>query len=204
MFELPPLYAIVNVEAHANPLDFVRRLLEAGAELIQLRAKNLPAQELVALTEKSIELRNHLNPQAKILLNDAWQLCNESGADGVHLGQTDENPNTVREALGGSALIGYSTHNLKQIEAAPVSALSYLALGPIFESPTKSGHAPIVGLELLHRAAKISPLPLVAIGGINEANAESVFEAGAKSVAVISDLERSIDISTTVAKYLRP
>lgn len=186
------LYAILNTESHAEPLLFLEKLLHARISLIQIRAKNMSDLELLELTAHTLLLRNSLSKNTKIIINDRVDICKEAGADGVHLGQEDTSLASARAILGETATIGLSTHNLEQIKSAPQNLLSYLALGPIFESSTKSGHAPCVGLATLKEARTLINLPLVAIGGITLENANYVLAAGADYIAVISDLKRFI------------
>lgn len=202
-FELPPLYGITNVETAADPLDFTERLLRAGVKLIQLRAKKSSRREFVDLSRAVISLRNKLQPDAAsrsaIIINDEPEICLETGADGIHVGQEDPSPVEARRLLGKTALIGLSTTELAHIASAPAAVLDYLAFGPVFTSPTKQGVE--AGLEQLARAAAASPLPLVAIGGITAERAREVFRAGAASAAVISDLEQATDIPARIAAY---
>ena len=197
---LPAVYAIVNVDSERDPLAYIEHLLLSGAEIIQLRNKRLDFHEFIALAEKALVCRDrfqsHPNRRSfcSVIINDDVDICARLSADGVHLGQEDSSPVLAREKLGNKALLGLSTHTLDQVLAAPISVLSYLALGPIFPSPTKSGHAAEVGLDGLRRVRPHVSLPLVAIGGIDGTNAESVFEAGADSVALISALRNDVSL----------
>ena len=196
--QLPPLYAIANVDALDDPFDYVRRLFAAGVHLLQLRSKSQSLEKFGALAAEVLTLRNQIASPARVVINDYPQLCLATKADGVHLGQDDIDVRHARDLLGPDALIGLSTHTLPQLRGAPATLLSYLALGPIFPSPSKSGHAEIVGLETLAQACRESPLPLVAIGGITQENVADVFGAGATSVAIISELEKADDLAQTV------
>jgi len=125
----------------------------------------------------------------QVLVNDRVDLAEAVGADGVHVGQDDLPPEAARRLLGPDAIIGYSTHNVEQAREAATLPISYLAIGPIFRTTSKTDTSPVLGLDGLRAVrAAIGPLPLVAIGGITHANARSVIEAGADSVAVISAL----------------
>jgi thiamine-phosphate pyrophosphorylase len=198
--QLPSLYAIANVDTLSSPLDYIKKLIDADVKLIQLRAKNVSKKDFLSLAVKSIELAN--KKHTKIIINDDIQVCLETNSHGIHLGQTDICPIEARKRLGGKRIIGLSTHTIDHIKLAPLAALNYLALGPIFKSPTKQGHAEIVGVKTLALAVKISPLPLVAIGGINTINAKEVYQAGASSIAAISDLEKATNLKLQVEKYL--
>ena len=112
-----------------------------------------------------------------------------SAAAGVHVGQDDLPPSAARRLLGEEALVGFSTHSVAHVERALREPISYVAVGPVFLTRSKDTGYAAVGLELVGSAAKLTgPLPVVAIGGITLENAPSVIEAGATSVAVISDL----------------
>ena len=139
-------------------------------------------------------------------MNDYVELA--KFADGVHLGQEDMPVLKARKILGDSKIIGLSTHNLEQIKEASQESLSYgrldyLAIGPVFESRTKSGHEKVLGLDTLSKASKLASIPLVAIGGINTENVADVYATGIKSVAVISDISLAKDTKSQIQKYFK-
>jgi thiamine-phosphate pyrophosphorylase len=123
---------------------------------------------------------------AQFIVNDRADIAKLLDA-GLHLGQDDLSPSDARLVLNG-ATIGFSTHTEAQLRAASAEPVDYLALGPIFGTSTKLNPDPMVGLDELRRLRPLTTHPLVAIGGITRANARSVLDAGADSVAVISDL----------------
>ncbi len=123
-------------------------------------------------------------------MNDRADLCLAADFDGVHVGQDDLSPDAVRKIIGPDRWLGVSTHNPEQLAEADKTSADYLAIGPVFATSSKENPDPVVGLEGVRRARALTRKPLVAIGGINRANALSVMEAGADSVAVISDLVR--------------
>jgi thiamine-phosphate pyrophosphorylase len=110
--------------------------------------------------------------------------------DGVHVGQDDLSAESVRKIMGPELWLGVSTHNPKQLSEADLTSADYLAIGPVFSTSSKEKPDPVVGLEGVRWARELTRKPLVAIGGVSRANAASVIEAGADSVAVISDLLR--------------
>jgi thiamine-phosphate pyrophosphorylase len=183
-FRLPPVYPITDTQisglSHAEQVSL---LADGGATLVQLREKKLPAmdfyREAKAAAERGLTL----------IVNDRIDVALAVNAAGVHLGQDDLPPEAARRLLGDDAIIGYSTHNIAQARAAATLPIDYLAIGPIFQTATKANPDPEVGLEGL-RAVRdaIGDIPLVAIGGITMANAASVIDAGADSVALISAL----------------
>jgi thiamine-phosphate pyrophosphorylase len=123
-------------------------------------------------------------------MNDRADLCLAAEFDGVHVGQNDLRPESVRGIIGSGRWLGVSTHNPEQLQQADQTSADYLAIGPVFSTSSKERPDPVVGLEGVRRARQLTRKPLVAIGGITRANASSVIEAGADSVAVISDLLR--------------
>ncbi len=189
----PRLYAILDIDVvarrHMAPLDVLDVWLDAGIELVQLRAKTMAAGPMLTLAdEMSARCRRR---GARFIVNDRADVAQMCGADGVHVGQGDLRPDRLRGMLPEPALIGLSTHDERQVADACAQPISYLAIGPVFATVSKERPDPIVGLAGVRMAAAAaSPraIPLVAIGGISIAQAPAVLAAGASSVAVISDL----------------
>jgi thiamine-phosphate pyrophosphorylase len=134
-------------------------------------------------------------PSVRLIMNDRADLCLAADFDGVHVGQEDLSPESVRKIIGFESggrerWLGVSTHNPEQLRDADLTSADYLAIGPVFPTASKEKPDPVVGLEGVRRARELTHKPLVAIGGITRANAVSVIAAGADSVAVISDLLR--------------
>jgi thiamine-phosphate pyrophosphorylase len=165
----------------------VKRLASGGATFVQLREKQMSGAEFYSSATAALAVAREFG--IKLIINDRVDLAMTIGADGVHLGQDDLPPVEARKLLGSEKIIGYSTHNLLQVEESLNLPIDYLAIGPVFSTSTKANADPIVGLEVVREVRKvIGSLPIVAIGGINEANAAMVLAAGADSVAVISAL----------------
>lgn len=137
----------------------------------------------------------------RLIMNDRADLCLAADFDGVHVGQDDLSPESVRKIIGPDRWLGVSTHNPEQLSEADLTSADYLAIGPVFATSGKEKPDPVVGLEGVRRARALTRKPLVAIGGISRANAASVIEAGADSVAVISDLLR--DPRKSAEEFLR-
>jgi len=190
---LPRLYAIVDVEACAraalDPHDTARCFLDAGVQLLQLRAKTVEGGSILDLARRI--QADVAQASATLIINDRADIARMAGAAGVHVGQDDLSAADARAVAGAQALVGVSTHTDAQIAAALESPLSYLAIGPTFGTATKdTGYEP-VGLAMVRQAtAQAAPrgVPVVAIGGITLETAASVIEAGAASVAVITGL----------------
>jgi len=193
MILLPRLYAIVDSSAHQSTqglLAFADALAAGGCTLLQYRNKNRNARVML---EQATELRRLSRarvpaPHVRLIMNDRADLCLAAEFDGVHVGQNDLSPESVRKIIGPDRWLGVSTHSPEQLREADPTSADYLAIGPVFATSSKDKPDPVVGLEGVRRARQLTRKPLVAIGGITRANAVSVIEAGADSVAVISDL----------------
>jgi thiamine-phosphate pyrophosphorylase len=199
----PALYAILDATpdlSSESALCFVRKLASAGVELIQLRAKNVPARRFHELSRALISrLASH---PIRVIVNDRPDIAAMAGAHGVHVGQEDLPVADARKICPPPQWVGVSTHNLEQLRAADLTSADYIAVGPIFPTVTKVNPDPIVGIEFLRAARKITRKPLVAIGGITVQSAGDVFRGGADSVAVISDLALASDPGQRARQYL--
>ena len=196
---LSKLYAIIDVSCFGASrqttsvlVDFAYELAAGGATLIQYRNKMGSAREMLG---DAREIRRVVGDGVTLIMNDRADLCLAAGYDGVHVGQDDLSPQGARAVIG-QRLLGVSTHNLDQVQEANSGPGNYIAIGPMFTTLSKQKPDPVVGLEGLRAARRATQKPLVAIGGITRANARSVIEAGADSVAVIADLLASPREST--------
>jgi thiamine-phosphate pyrophosphorylase len=195
MIHLPRLYAVVDAAFFSTAEDmviFAEELILGGCTLLQYRNKGGNARVML---EQARELSRRSRagapaPHLRLIMNDRVDLCLAAEFDGVHVGQDDLLPESVRRIIGRDLWLGVSTHNPEQLREADLTSADYLAIGPIFSTSSKDRPDPVVGLEGVRRARALTRKPLVAIGGITRANAASVIEAGADSVAVISDLLR--------------
>ncbi len=182
-----PLYPILDtalLAAHQIPLRAaVEAALSFPVRYVQIRHKGAFQRDIVA----AIEDCAGLDHSGRLILNDRADYARMLGL-GLHVGQDDLPPGEARAILGAGVALGYSTHNELQLAAVPFGSLSYVALGPIFGTKSKENPDPEVGLENLRAWRKLSPLPLVAIGGITLETAPAVLEAGADFVSIISAL----------------
>jgi thiamine-phosphate pyrophosphorylase len=200
--ELPPLYAILDPEQTVgrDAVKALGELLAGGARFLQLRVKALPARDFFALA-----LRARTDTRAcgcKLIVNDRVDIALACDADGVHLGQEDL-PLAVGRKLLGDKILGISTHDLDQARKAEQGGADYIGFGPMFGTATKDTGYAARGLEMLGQIRAGVNLPVVAIGGISEQNVARVWEAGANSAAIISDVLRADDIAGKVARILR-
>ena len=190
---LPRLYAICDAEVCARagwPLeDFAAACMDGGARLLQLRAKHSTSADFLRITEAV--MARAAASGATIIVNDRADIARLAGAHGVHVGQDDLRPADVRRIVGAGAVVGLSTHDHDQLASAVDEPVTYIAVGPIFGTTTKATGYTAVGLDLVRDASAVAgsrQLPVAAIGGITLERAASVIEAGATTVAVITDL----------------
>jgi thiamine-phosphate pyrophosphorylase len=195
MILLPRLYAILDTSCFSGPEALARaaeELVVAGVLLIQYRNKSEDAQVILtqarALRQQCSRTRASAPHMPKLIMNDRADLCLAAGFDGVHVGQDDLLPESARTIIGSQRWLGVSTHNPQQVIAADKTSADYIAIGPVFATVTKANPDPVIGLAGVRQAHELTRKPLVAVGGINRENCRAVIEAGADSVAVISDL----------------
>ena len=204
---LPRLYAILDTAASTArdllPDVLLQVWLDAGIRLVQLRAKDWTLGPTLRLAERAVRMCEPYS--ARLVINDRADVAVLAGAAGVHVGQDDLGPRATREIVGPSAWIGLSTHDDAQVAAAVREPITYLAVGPVYPTRSKQNPDDVVGLAGVKRAVAVARprgLPVVAIGGITAEEAPGVIEAGAASIAVISDL-LDPDPSSRAAVWVR-
>jgi len=188
-FDLPRLYPILDTEVYEHRgfhfIDAAGAVLDAGAGIVQFRHKGEFTQQRWEQAQAVRELCQLAG--AQFVMNDRVDYASLLKG-GAHLGQDDLPPAAARTVIGAEAMLGFSTHNERQLREGESEPVDYLALGPIFSTGSKRNPDPVVGLDELARLRPMVSKPLVAIGGITLANCRAVLEAGADSVAVISAL----------------
>ena len=189
MQRLPKIYPILDAETLAQRglglTSAIAAMLEGGAGIVQIRQKG------------------HWTRDFFDSAREAARLCRESGAGlvvddradfamlleaGLHVGQDDLAPRDARKLMGSEPLLGFSSHNVRQLCSAAGEPVDYVALGPVFATSSKRNPDAVIGVEEVRRCRSMLEKPLVAIGGITRENALDVLQAGADSLAVISDL----------------
>jgi thiamine-phosphate pyrophosphorylase len=190
---------------HSNPatedfqqiITLVRAATVARVSLIQLREKNLPARTLFELTALCSAITR--NTDTRLLVNDRADIARAAHADGVHLTTRSIEAHIIRRTFGQDFLIGVSTHNLAEAQAARDGGADFAVFGPVFETPSKSAYGSPVGVESLREAAQtLKPFPLLALGGITLNNAVEALSTGASGVAGISLFSKPESLNTTV------
>jgi thiamine-phosphate pyrophosphorylase len=187
------LYGIVDfsyVEG-SDAAGTVKQMLEGGVDLIQLRGKGKSLDELVDLAAELHQLTT--KSSTPLIVNDHAEIVGRVPVEGVHVGQDDDSIEVARRKAGRQILVGKSTHSLQQAIAAQREGADYIGFGPIFATPTKPDYAPIGVAHIRQVHAEVSA-PIFCIGGINIDNLQSVIDAGAKRVVMVSALLKAHSI----------
>jgi len=187
------LYAILDlgyVESSAA-VKMGEALVSGGIDLLQLRAKNLPAIEIERLAKQVHAITaQHGVP---LVINDHPEIARNARSEGVHLGQDDMSIADARKIVGAECAVGKSTHSLDQAIRAFYEGADYIGFGPLFATPTKPDYPPI-GLDEIGKVHEAVRIPVFCIGGIKLDNLPKVIEAGARRVVIVSGLLQAADV----------
>ena len=189
------LYGILDLGyvAASNVADVARQMVAGGVDIVQLRAKNLLAPDIVALAAAVQPVTAAAG--VPLIINDYPWLVERCGADGAHVGQDDGPLAAARAKAGEGKLVGRSTHSLEQARAARDEGADYLGFGPLFATPTKPDYQPI-GLDDIARVhAEITDRPLFCIGGVKLENLPEIIAAGARRVVIVSGILLAEDVA---------
>ena len=192
---LDPFYLIVD------DADWIERLVPLGVKLVQLRMKDVPDTVIRAHIRRSKEVCAAHGCQ--LIVNDYWQLAIEEGCDFIHLGQEDLAAADLAEIRKSRLKLGISTHDGEELSTALAAKPDYVALGPVYPTILKKMKWAPQGLERIRTwKDQVAPLPLVAIGGLNPERLEGVFEHGADSAAVVTDITRNADPEARTREWI--
>lgn len=194
----PNLYCITDkkLSPNKNVLKDIEQMCRAGCKIVQLREKNIDLNQYLNLAKKAKKITNKYG--AKLIINDNCMVAKKSKADGVHLGQDDVSIKEARNILGPDAIIGVSTHSVKEFREAKKQSPNYIAVGAIFLTTTKKS-AKVIGLDILNKiCSEKENMPIVAIGGINRSNFKQVLEQGVDCIAMIGEILRDGNINKNI------
>lgn len=193
------LYLVADLSLRPTDLPrVVRSCIDAGVSCIQVRGKNQDPERILAIARA-------LQPMCRsssvpLIINDHLDIALETGADGVHLGVDDVDPELARKLGGQGFIIGFSPETDEQLRNAGTRGVSYLGIGPLFGTTTKHDAGASLGTEECARRVSLTRLPTVAIGGIDPSNAHLALGTGADGVAVVSSILKADDPAQTAAK----
>ena len=184
-----------------DSVAWIERLTALGVGTVQLRAKDLPYDDALALVREALAVTDGTGTQ--LVVNDYWQAAIDAGAKHVHLGQEDLATADVKAIFRHNLTLGLSTHDEEELEIALKHAPDYIALGPIFPTTLKVMRFGPQGIaKITEWKRRIGETPLVAIGGITFEHAPDIFAAGADSIAVVSDVTKAKDPDARVNQWL--
>ena len=172
--------------------DVIAAAIRGGADTIQLREKEFTGRELLAAGQVLRRVTRELG--ARLIVNDRIDVAKAVDADGVHLGQSDLPIEAARAILGPDKIVGLSTHNVEEAVAAERAGANYIGLGPMKPTTTKLDTEPVVGPSGVREVRRRVRLPIVAIGGIKQADVAEIIRSGANAVAIISAIVGSDDV----------
>jgi thiamine-phosphate pyrophosphorylase len=180
------LYLVTDRSMCGNkPMErVVIQAVKGGAAYVQLREKEISTRHYL---EEAIKLKKVLKPyKIPLIINDRVDVALACGAEGVHIGQEDMPYEIVRKLMGKKTIIGLSVETWDDVIASQKLDVNYIAVSPVFSTPTKTNTKGAWGIEGVARIKAFSRHPLIAIGGLNESNIRDVIKAGAGCVAVVS------------------
>lgn len=177
-------------------IEFANRAFAAGADMVQIRERDLTPRDLYFVTEAIAKSARKYG--VRVLVNDRADIAASAGS-GVHLTTRSLPVAVVREAFSPDMLVGVSTHSIEEARAAQLGGADFVVFGPIFETASKKDYGEPVGIEALHRVATDLAIPVLALGGIKPSNFREALEAGASGVAGISIFTEAQDLGTLVA-----
>jgi thiamine-phosphate pyrophosphorylase len=197
------LYPIIDTlgDPRLSHVSLAQVMLDAGVRFLQLRIKDQPTRRFVEIARCVKAVADRYS--AQLIINDRTDIAKLLDAAGVHLGQEDLPVSAAREILGPNKIIGFSTHNSVQAEAAVRQGVAdYIGFGPIYATASKERTDPVQGLEGLRLVRNRVSLPIAAIGGIAAQTMPHVLAAGADAVAMIGDIVRAGDVGAKVRALL--
>ncbi|RJQ52390.1 MAG: thiamine phosphate synthase [Nitrospiraceae bacterium] len=189
------LYLITDRKLTADRYSLtasVEKALKGGVRAIQLREKDLGTRELLTLAHKMRKLTEKYN--ARLFINDRFDIALAAGADGVQLTQNSIPADAVRRVVKDKLMIGVSTHSLKEAKEAEKARADFITLGPVYRTPSKLKYGKPVGIDILKTVCGKVNIPVFAIGGIKNNKIKEAKEAGAYGIAMISEIFGAEDI----------
>jgi len=170
-----------------RPLDWVvEKAVKGGTTIVQLREKDIETKDFIELARKLKSILKKYN--VPLLINDRIDVALATGADGIHIGQSDMPYREARRLMGKDAIIGLSVESIEQAKEANEFEVDYVAISPVYTTPTKKELKQELGLEGVRKISEISRHPSVGIGSIKKHNAGEVIKAGADGIAVVSGI----------------
>lgn len=197
------LYVIIDPQACAGrpPEDIAVAAAKGGATIMQYRDKCGDVATVRASAKRTLLAVRAAGFDIPFLVNDYVQVAKDIGADGVHIGQGDVSPKTARGIIGDDVIIGLTAFTPDHLAAVDPAIVDYVGTGPVYPTTTDKGK-PVLGVDGLHPLVALSPVPMVAIGGITASRASDVLSAGVDGLAVMSGISLAADPAITAREFM--
>lgn len=199
---IPKLHYISQGNSPTEHLDNIQKACTSGAELVQLRLKNVSEKKILKLAEEAREITSHF--QARLIINDHYKIAKEVKAEGVHLGKTDSCPTIARKHLFTWQIIGGTANTLQDCETLIDKEVDYISLSPFRHTTTKSNLSPVIGLSgytAITDALK-TKTPIIGFGGITTEDVIDILETGISGIAVSEEITRNFNTVKTFNQLL--
>ena len=200
---IPKLHYISQGDSPKSHLENIQKACTSGAELVQLRLKNVSEKKFLKLANEAREITSHI--QTRLIINDYYKLAKAVKADGVHLGKTDACPIIARKHLYTWQMIGGTANTIQDCELLLDKEVNYISLGPFRETLTKENLPPVLGLKGYTAITNIlkTPIPIIGVGGINTEDVADILETGISGIAVSGEITRNFDSIRTFHQLLK-
>jgi thiamine-phosphate pyrophosphorylase len=193
------LYPVITEKfcAGRSSLEVLQAVVAAGVEVVQLREKELAKEDLLVLAKKYREITKIHN--VSLIINDHVDIALAVGAEGVHLGQEDASCEKVK-GINPDLIVGVSTHDLEEAVVAEKAGADYINIGPIFNTKTKELKMQALGVAALKEIRSKISIPFTVMGGIKEKHIPELLKAGAKRIAMVTEITQAGDIEGTIRR----
>ncbi|RMA64346.1 thiamine phosphate synthase [Ulvibacter antarcticus] len=199
---IPKLHYISQGSSSEEQLENIQKACTSGAELVQLRLKNVSEKNFLKVAEAAREITSHF--QTRLIINDYYKIAKEVKADGVHLGKTDSCPTIARKHLYSWQIIGGTANTLQDCETLLDKQINYISLGPFRETTTKDKLPPVLGLNGYTAITDVlkTGTPILGVGGITTEDVTAILKTGISGIAVSGDITRDFSKIRTFNQLL--
>jgi len=199
---IPKLHYISQGSTPAAHLENIQKACTSGAELVQLRLKNISAKKLLKFAHEAREMTSHF--QTRLIINDHYKIAKEVKADGVHLGKTDSCPTIARKHLYSWQLIGGTANTFQDCETLLDKQVNYISLGPFRVTATKDNVPPVLGLNGYAAITDVlkTGTPIIGVGGITTADVPDILQTGISGIAVSEEITNDFNTIRTFNELL--
>ena len=199
---IPKLHYISQGNSPKEHLENIQKACSSGAELVQLRLKNVSEKKILKIATAAREITSHF--QTRLIINDHYKIAKEVKADGVHLGKTDASPTLARKHLYTWQMIGGTAHTIQDCEILLDKAIDYISLGPFRATTTKENLPSVLGLKGYMAITDVlkTPIPIIGVGGITTEDVVAILEAGISGIAVSTAITKDFNAIKTFNELL--